>query len=194
MICVRYLRNLWIVFLPWFVGLRMILHCIDMLHDGPVAYDDGQALQQRILASMIADASLSDRLILLEHAPVLTVGRGGSHENILADADRLAAEGVAIREVARGGDVTYHGPGQLVAYPLLRLGEGRRDLHRYLRDLEAVLIATLADFGIEGRRREGLTGVWVGDEKIASIGVAVKRWITWHGIALNVAPNMSHFE
>jgi lipoate-protein ligase B len=149
----------------------MILHCIDLLDGPPVAYDEGHALQERV-----------------------TVGRGGSEANILADTERLAAEGVQVRPVERGGDVTYHGPGQLVAYPLVRLTGRRRDLHRYLRDLEAVLIGTLAAFRVRGRRRVGLTGVWVGKAKIASIGVAVRRWITWHGIALNVDPDLSHFS
>jgi lipoate-protein ligase B len=170
------------------------LRCVDLCAAGPVDYDHAHALQLRLLAVMIADPAEPDRLILLEHAPVVTIGRGGSPENILADAAALADAGVACRHVARGGDVTYHGPGQLVAYPLRRLEGPGRDLHRYLRDLEAVLIATLADFGIAGRRREGLTGVWIGQKKIASIGVAVKRWISWHGVALNVESRLANFR
>jgi lipoate-protein ligase B len=133
-------------------------------------------------------------LVMVEHdPPVITLGRGARAAHITASKERLAAEGVEIHESARGGDVTYHGPGQLVGYPIMRLDLHGRDVHKYLRDLEEVLMRLLARFGLEGTRAEGMTGVWVGKEKVAAIGVAISRWVTWHGFALNVAPNLEHF-
>ena len=138
---------------------------------------------------------VGDLLILLEHPHVLTLGvRGdGGRSHVLAAPDQLAARGVDIHETGRGGDITYHGPGQLVGYPILDLKPDRCDVHRYVRDLEEVLIRTLAGFGIAGEVRPGpaLIGVWVGGEKIAAIGVHLSRWITTHGFALNVAPDLS---
>lgn len=129
-----------------------------------------------------------DTLLLLEHPPVITLGRGADPRHVL---DRL---GLDVVETGRGGDVTYHGPGQLVGYPVVALRGERRDAHRYLRDLEEVLIRALRGWGIEGRRREGLTGVWVGSDKVAAIGVRLNRgWITSHGFALNVSTDLSGF-
>ncbi len=128
----------------------------------------------------------SDLMILVEHPPVITRGRGSHDANILR-AD------VPVVEIERGGDVTWHGPGQLVAYPLLRLDGTERDLHRHLRNCEELTLRVLASFGVEGRRRDGLTGVWVGDEKLASIGIAVRQWVTFHGIALNVNNDPAEF-
>ena len=132
-------------------------------------------------------------LLLLTHPPVITVGRSGGESNVLVSEERLRREGVALRHVSRGGDVTYHGPGQIVGYPILRLDGRDRDVHAYLRRLEQVIIDALADFRIESGRRPGFTGVWAGEEKIAAIGVAITRWVTYHGFALNVDPDLGHF-
>src|SRR5262249_56708780 len=130
---------------------------------------------------------VADTLFLLEHPPVLTLGRAARREHIVWSTEQLAASGLELYETERGGEVTYHGPGQLVGYPILDLAPDRKDVRRYVRDLEEVLIRTLADYGIDAAVRNGaaLVGVWVGDEKIAAIGVHLSRWITTHGFALN---------
>jgi len=134
-----------------------------------------------------------DLLFLVEHPPTITVGRSSDRRNVLASQRELAAEGIELLEVDRGGDVTYHGPGQLVAYPILNLNRHKRDVGWYLRSLEEVIIRTLLDLEIEAKRIKGYTGVWVGDEKVAAIGIAVRRWITFHGLALNIRPHLDHF-
>lgn len=133
-------------------------------------------------------------MLLLEHPHVFTLGRGADGSNILADQQQLETRSVEVHETGRGGDVTYHGPGQLVGYPIINLKPDRCDVHRYVRDLEEVLIRTIADFGVTGTRIAGLTGVWVGDEKIAAIGVRIARWITSHGFALNVNTDLDYFR
>lgn len=135
-----------------------------------------------------------ERLFLLEHPPVITLGRNARSGDVLHDADHLARLGIAVERTNRGGQVTYHGPGQLVGYPILSLHADRRDVGRYLRDLEEVLIRTLARFGIDAGRTAGWTGVWVGGEKIASIGVHLARWVTTHGFALNVTTDLAAFD
>ncbi|MEM7582752.1 MAG: lipoyl(octanoyl) transferase LipB [Acidobacteriota bacterium] len=137
-----------------------------------------------------------EHLLLLEHEPVFTLGRSASAADVVASRAWLDERGIEVHETNRGGQVTYHGPGQLVGYPIINLDPDRRDVRRYVRDLQEVLLRSLADFGIVGRRREGqaLIGVWVGDEKIASIGVHLARWITLHGFALNVKTELEHFE
>lgn len=153
---------------------------------GLVPYAEGHARQQELVRRRIA-GEIPDTLVLCEHEPVITVGRG-------AIAGDLVAPGIPVVEVERGGEATYHGPGQLVVYPILALPEGRRDLHRYLRDLEEVCLRCLAEVGVQGERRSGLTGVWIGDRKVASVGVAVRRWVTWHGFALNVHTDLDAFR
>jgi len=150
---------------------------------------------QRRAADGVRQGRHPEVLFLVEHPPVYTVGRGakGSLDNLLWDARAREAEGIELYEVDRGGDITYHGPGQLVAYPIVDLTRQGRDLHRYLRNLEQAVIDTLAGFGIAGERLPPHTGVWVGEEKIAAIGVKASRWITQHGLALNVDPNLRHF-
>jgi lipoyl(octanoyl) transferase len=133
-------------------------------------------------------------LFLLEHLPVVTLGREAHDENLLLARATYAAEGIEVVKTSRGGDVTYHGPGQLVAYPILNLNAWRLSVGWYLRALESVLIDLLADYGLRGERVEGLTGVWVDGAKVAAIGVGLRRWTTFHGIALNVDPNMAHFK
>lgn len=136
---------------------------------------------------------VGDVLLFCEHPPVFTLGRGGNRTNLLVPPEVLERQAIPVYEVNRGGDITYHGPGQVVAYPILDLEAHSRDIHLYLRNLEETIILALAAYGINARRFPGYTGVWVGDRKIAAIGVATKRWISMHGFALNVAPDMSYF-
>ena len=155
---------------------------------GVVDYTAALELQNALVAARIRDA-IGDTLLLLEHPHVYTLGRG-------ADARYItnAPDGAPIYRVSRGGQVTYHGPGQIVGYPIVKLAGIRRDVSRYLRKLEQALIAALNEFGIEAARREGMTGVWTGPRKIASIGVGIQRWVTLHGFALNVATDLSYFD
>jgi lipoyl(octanoyl) transferase len=162
------------------------------LRPGRLPYPQGLQLQEELLAARRNQPD--DILLLLEHPPVITLGRGGQERNLLLPEARLAERGIAVHRVGRGGDVTYHGPGQLVGYPIVDLAPRGRDLHRFLRLLEATLLATLAAFGLQGRRHPGRTGVWVGEAKIASIGIGVRHWISWHGFALNVATDLGAFD
>ena len=166
---------------------------IEVLRLGRTAYPDALVLQRTVHEERKAGAR-GDTLILTEHEPVLTLGRGADAGNILADDARPAALGIDVVSVERGGDVTYHGPGQLVAYPILDLTAYGRDIRRYVRALEESAIGLLAAYGVAGERRPGTPGVWVGDAKIASVGVYVSRWVTLHGIAINVDPDLSHFD
>ncbi len=160
---------------------------------GPVRYRDGLRLMDALVAARAAGET-GDWLLYPEHEPVLTVGRGASADSVRADAAALARAGLELVEVPRGGDVTWHGPGQLVGYPVVALDRVGRDLHRWLRTLEDALIAAIAGFGLDTRRVSGRTGVWVSErEKIASIGVAVRRWVGYHGFALNVDDRLEHF-
>lgn len=150
-------------------------------------------LQQRLVADRQA-GRIPDQLLLLEHDPVFTLGRNARRENILLAETALGERGIEVHETGRGGDVTYHGPGQVVGYPILELGPDRRDVHRYVRDLEEVMIRTCADYGVAAGRVAGLTGTWVGNEKIGAIGVRIARWVTSHGFALNVSTDLSAFD
>jgi lipoate-protein ligase B len=188
---------------------------------GRAAYGPTLGLQERLVERVKTAPDERAYLVLVEHTPpVITLGRGSRAGHVLVPAERLAAEGIELAESSRGGDVTYHGPGQLVGYPILRLDLHGRDVHRYLRDLEEALIRCLARFGVQAARRSGFTGVWVGAAKaalrhdqgpltpthshegrgghealakVAAIGVAVRRWVTYHGFALNVAPDLAAF-
>ena len=160
---------------------------------GSAGYREAWDLQAEIV-SAIRDAHAPDTLLLLEHPHVFTMGKAASADHLLWDETERTRRGVEVVWSDRGGEATYHGPGQLVGYPIIDLNPGRRDVHRYVRDLETVLIRTAADYGIEAGRVEGLTGVWVGDEKLAAIGVRIARWITSHGFALNVATELDHFK
>jgi lipoate-protein ligase B len=162
------------------------LPLLEVMRLGRKPYDEIHQLQQELVAKRIA-GEIPDTLVLVEHDPVVTRGRKSP------DGDAAGVD-VPVFEVERGGEATYHGPGQVVAYPILALPEGRRDLHAYLRDLEEVVIRVLAELEIEGRREDGKTGVWIGDRKVASIGVAVRRWVTWHGLALNVHTDLEAFR
>lgn len=162
---------------------------------GRVPYAPAVALQERLRRNVRHGRS-PEHLLLLEHPPVFTLGRNASPADVVAPEEWLHRQGVEVHRASRGGKVTYHGPGQLVGYPIIDLNPDRRDVRRYVGDLQEVLILTLADFGIAGRRRDGqaFIGVWAGEEKIASIGVHLAHWITIHGFALNVATDLSHFS
>jgi lipoyl(octanoyl) transferase len=161
---------------------------LEVIPAGLMPYRDALEWQRSLGQARIDGRLLHDVLLLLEHPPVVTLGRN-SH-----DAHLLRTQGVEVFEVERGGDVTYHGPGQLVGYPILDLSGHRRDLHWYLRTLEQALIAALGELGLPAERNPGYTGVWTRGRKIASIGIHVKQWVTWHGFALNVTTDLSAFE
>ena len=162
---------------------------------GLVRYADGLEMQ-RALADQRAAGEIDDTLLLLEHPHVLTLGAksGQSRSHVLATPERLAELGVELHETGRGGDVTYHGPGQIVGYPIISLKPDRCDVHRYVRDLEEVMIRVTAEYGFQAGRIAGLTGAWVGAEKIGAIGVRIQRWVTSHGFAFNVNTNLDFFR
>jgi len=161
---------------------------------GRVGYEDALELQKQLVEQR-KTGEIPDQLLLLEHPPVITLGvrTRNDRSHVVATPETLEDEGVEVFESGRGGDVTYHGPGQLVGYPILDLRPDRCDVHRYVRDLEEVLIRAVAGFGIVSHRLPGLTGTWVGNEKLAAIGVRIARWVTSHGFALNVSTNLTHF-
>ncbi len=162
---------------------------------GLVPYQDALALQRSLVEERRADR-IPDTLLLLQHPPVITVGvKGdGGRSNVVADPPRLGQLGIEVSETGRGGDVTYHGPGQIVGYPILDLRPDRCDVHRYVRDLEAMMIGVCDEYGVKAGRIEGLTGTWIGDQKIGAIGIRISRWITSHGFAFNVSTNLDHFD
>lgn len=160
---------------------------------GRVDYAAALDLQMRVCGAKRL-GFVPDVLLLLEHPPTITLGRSGRWQNLLAPEETLRARGVARFEVDRGGDITFHGPGQLVGYPLVLLQPGERDVHRYMRNLEETLIRTLGHYGIRGFRAEKMTGVWTDPGKIAAMGVHLSRWITRHGFALNVTTDLSYFD
>lgn len=160
---------------------------------GRFGYDAGLLLQKE-LETKVIDRRTRDYLLLLEHPHTYTLGRRGKTDGILATAEELKKIGAGVFQTNRGGKVTYHGLGQIVGYPIIDLSNGRKDVHRYVRELEEVLIRTMADFGIEAFRIEGLTGVHTADGKVAAIGVHIKRWVTTHGFALNVNTDLSYFN
>jgi lipoyl(octanoyl) transferase len=162
---------------------------------GVVPYADALATQRALVEERRAGA-VPDLLLLLQHPAVITLGvKGdGGRSHILAGDEQLAALGIDVSETGRGGDVTYHGPGQIVGYPIVDLRPDRCDVHRYVRDIEEVMIRVCADFGVTAGRIAGLTGAWIGGDKIGAIGVRISRWITSHGFAFNVATNLRHFD
>ena len=161
---------------------------------GAQPYAHALALQRAVARARISGAFDQDLLLLVEHPPVITLGRSSKDQHLLASPALLAAAGVELHEVERGGDVTFHGPGQLVGYPIIDLKRHTQDLHWFLRQVEAALIRSLEPFGIVGERSAGFTGVWTGGRKIASIGVHARDWVTWHGFALNVSTDLSYFD
>jgi lipoate-protein ligase B len=160
---------------------------------GLVPYNEGLRAQERAVERLRSEEA-PEQLLLLEHPHVFTLGRGADSSNILADQQQLQSHSVEVHETGRGGDVTYHGPGQLVGYPIINLKPDRLDVHRYVRDIEEVLIRAIAQFGVVGTRIPDLTGVWVGNQKIGAIGVRIARWITSHGFALNINTDLRYFS
>jgi lipoyl(octanoyl) transferase len=169
------------------------MRCCCLRQLGRVDYASALQLQQQLAADR-KQGLIPDQLLLLEHPHVITLGRNGHLENLLADDDTMARAGIAFYPTDRGGDVTYHGPGQLVGYPILDLRDWQRDVGAYVRAVEETIIATLAEYGIAAGRIPKLTGVWVGERKIAAIGVHLSRWVTSHGFALNVSTDLSYFQ
>lgn len=167
---------------------------LDVRHLGVVAYPEALALQRALVEERRAGA-MPDVLLLLQHPPVITLGvKGdGGRSHVMASPAALAAAGIEVHDAGRGGDVTWHGPGQVVGYPILDLRPDRCDVHRYVRDLEEVMIRVCAEYGVAAGRVPGLTGAWVGDAKIGAVGVRISRWITSHGFAFNVDPDLRHF-
>lgn len=159
---------------------------------GRTRYADTWDLQRNLLG-LRQLGQIEDVLLFTEHDHVYTIGKGGDDNHLLASDEELTKGGTEVYHIDRGGDITYHGPGQVVGYPIIDLNQYSPDIHAYLRQLETVLIATLAGFGIQGAREEGMTGVWTGGEKIAAIGVKVSRWVTMHGFALNVNTDLHKF-
>ena len=160
---------------------------------GTVDYAAAHRLQKELQAKRIA-GDIEDTVLLLEHPPVLTMGRSSKEQHLLASREALGARGISVHEVGRGGDVTYHGPGQLVAYPIIDLKPDHKDVRKYVWSLEETMIRICSDFGLKAGRTEGLNGAWIADRKIGAVGVRISRWVTMHGLALNVNSDLSHFE
>ena len=160
---------------------------------GRIEYSEAYGLQKELLQERLK-GQIADTLLLLEHPPTITVGKAGKLENVLVPPAELAHAGVSLILTDRGGDVTYHGPGQIVGYPILDLRERNRDAHQYVHNLEEVLIRTLVDYSIKSERDPSHAGVWVNDEEIAALGLRIHRWITMHGFALNVNTDLNHFS
>jgi lipoyl(octanoyl) transferase len=160
---------------------------------GTVDYAEAHRLQKELQGQRVR-GEVGDIVLLLEHPPVLTMGRSAKAQHVLAAPEILAARGVQVHEVGRGGDVTYHGPGQLVAYPIIDLKPDRKDVRKYVASLEETMIRTCANFGLAAGRVEGLNGAWIGDRKVGAVGVRISRWVTMHGLALNVNSDLREFE
>lgn len=159
---------------------------------GQLAYADAHALQERLVEARKGGA-LGDTLLLLEHPKVITMGRKASREHILLSDEALGERGYAVHETGRGGDVTFHGPGQLVVYPIIDLKPDREDVRRYVRDLEETMIRVCGDYGVSAERSAGLNGTWVGTRKVGAVGVRISQWVTMHGMALNVNTDLGSF-
>jgi lipoyl(octanoyl) transferase len=168
-------------------------HAVTTLDWGRTRYEAAWRMQDELVARRIA-GEIGDTLVFTEHEPVYTIGlRSGAEQNVVWDPAHLAREGIEVVKTNRGGDITYHGPGQVVGYPIVSLAT-HKDLHEYLRFLEQVMINSVGALGLVATRREGKTGIWIGKRKVAAIGVAVRRWVTYHGFALNVNANLMHFQ
>ena len=166
---------------------------LDIYELGTVPYEKALEHQESLLAKRIAER-IPDSLILLEHPPTITTGRKGNTGNLLVRKEYLEKHGISFIHASRGGDITFHGPGQIVGYPILNLRNHGMDIRKHLRSIEEVIIRTLSDFEIEGRRIDGITGVWVKRSKVASIGIAIRKWVTYHGFALNVSTDLNYFD
>jgi lipoyl(octanoyl) transferase len=162
-------------------------------HLGRIGYAPALALQERLLEAR-AEQRITDTLLLLEHDPVITLGRGAKPGHVLLSRERLLDQGIELFETGRGGDVTYHGPGQLVGYPILDLSPDRKDVRKYVAGLEEVMIRIAAEYGLSAGRIAGLNGAWIEDRKVGAVGVRIRRWVTMHGFALNVTTHLDAFE
>ncbi|MDD5007217.1 MAG: lipoyl(octanoyl) transferase LipB [Syntrophorhabdaceae bacterium] len=160
---------------------------------GLVEYGIAYNVQRRLHRQRLME-EIPDVLLLLEHPPTITIGKSGSIENVLVSREALSKEGVSLFFIDRGGDVTYHGPGQIVGYPIIDLKQRRKDIRRFVYDIEEVIIRTMKDFSIDAGRDESHPGVWVDGKELAAIGLAIRRWVSMHGFAINVNPNMEHFS
>lgn len=160
---------------------------------GRVRWEEAYALQRSVAEDRLA-GRVPDQLLFVEHPHVITMGRNAHEENLLAGPEVLSRAGIEVHQTNRGGDVTYHGPGQLVGYPILDLNSWKRDVHAYVRAVEETIIGTLGEFGLNGERVTGATGVWVGGAKVCAIGIHISRWITTHGFALNVSTDLQYFQ
>lgn len=175
----------------------MSARVLDVWRVGRIDYRDALALQKRLVAARTA-GTIEDTLLLLEHPPTITLGRGAKEEHLLLSREELESQGVQVHDIGRGGDVTYHGPGQLVGYPILDLKPDRRDVRKYVASLEETMIRLAADHGLVAERLEGFNGTWIEPHgfrprKLGAVGVRISRWVTMHGFAFNIDPNMGHF-
>ncbi|MCK8827064.1 lipoyl(octanoyl) transferase LipB [Natroniella acetigena] len=166
---------------------------LNLIEEYNMSYQKAYQLQKELFALRKQD-KINDTLFLTSHPHVITMGRSGSNNNLLINEETLDKLNIEVINIERGGDVTYHGPGQIVGYPILDLNNFKRDLHYYVRKIEQIIIALLADYDINAERIKGLPGVWVANEKIAAIGIAARKWVTMHGFALNVNPDLSYFD
>jgi len=164
-----------------------------ILDIGLIDYSDALKMQQELVAKR-RSGQIADSILILEHPPVFTIGRSGSRDNLLVGERSLIEKGIKVLDVDRGGDITFHSPGQLVGYPIINLKERTKDLHGYLRDLEETVILFLKKYGIPGERVKGATGVWTGTKKIAFIGIAAKDWVTYHGLSININNDLDFFS
>lgn len=174
-------------------GLKNI-HKFTIRKEFDIGFDEAMAIQLDKAKELKKDRSKHGLLLMVEHSPIVTMGRGGSENNLIAGKEALSANGIEYHEARRGGDVTYHGPGQITMYPVFPLEWYWRDLHLYMRTLEETGINYLKGYAITAAREKGLTGVWVDDKKIAAIGIAVSGWVTYYGMAFNICPDMRHFS
>jgi len=166
---------------------------LDVIKYGIINYEKAYNFQLKLLEKRYQN-KINDTLLLVEHPPVLTIGTSGTRDNVIVNNNFLKEKGIEVFETRRGGDITYHGPGQIVGYPILNLKEHKKDLHWLLRSYEEVFIRLLKEYNIQADRIKGLTGVWVGNKKITAIGVGVRHWITYHGFAFNIDPKLEHFS
>jgi lipoyl(octanoyl) transferase len=166
---------------------------IELIKPGITNYHEAWDYQKKLFDKVVRERS-QNYLILTEHHPVITIGKTGSQNNLLTPPSQLSSKGIDLVEIDRGGDITFHGPGQMVGYPILDLSQFHKDIHWYLRTIEEVIIRVLKGFGIQGKRIPDLTGVWVNDKKICAIGVKVTRWVTMHGFALNISTDLNYFN
>lgn len=169
------------------------MHNVTLIKTGISNYREMWDIQKQLHNEVVKDEN-KQYLIITEHRPVITIGKSGSKSNLLADPGYLKTQGIEVVENDRGGDITYHGPGQIVGYPILNLARFKKDIHWYLRTLEEIIIQTLSHFNLSGERQDNLTGVWIKNQKICAIGVKTSRWVTMHGFALNVQTNLEHFK